>query len=262
MQFKTSVLGAALVLGATLPALAQNGSMNNGTMPMNGSMSSSMAAMQAMSPQDQLFVVRAAEGNLAEITLAQLALQKSKTPGVRNVAQTIIQGHSQAQTDLMTLMRGKGMMMMPMLSPTHMAVQSALQKAKKAGFDKMYMAGQTDDHENTIALFQSEVMNGTDADLKAYASKYLPDIVGHTIMIYTVAKQVGAPGSEMRPATPPVPPGVTPTMMPMPGMAGGMMGAGGMAPMNGTMAPMAGMAPPMNGNPLAPRNSMSPQPTM
>ena len=87
-------------------------------------------------------------------------------------------------------------------------------------------------------------MNGMDPDLKAYASKYLPDIVGHTIMIYTVAKQVGAPGSELRPAMPPVPPGVTPTTMPMDGstMPGMMpqspnttpaMGGGGMAPMTG-----------------------------
>jgi putative membrane protein len=216
MQFKTSVLGAAFVLGIALPSLAQNGTMA----PMSGTptpMGSTMApaTMMAMSPQDQLFVVRAAEGNLAEITLAQMALQKSKTPSVKNVAQTIITGHTQAQTELLATASRKGMTLRPMLSVTHVAVSERLKKAKGANFDKMYMANQTDDHENTIALFQTQVAAGQDDDLKAYASKYLPDIVGHTIMIYTVARQVGAPGSEMRPPTPPVPPGVTPTMMPM-----------------------------------------------
>ena len=186
--------------------------------PMSGPMTpTSMAALAALSPQDQLFMVRAAEGNLAEITLAQLALQKSKTPEVKNVAQTIITGHTQAQNDLMSRAMAKGIQLMPMLSPTHVAVSEKLKKAKGADFDKMYMANQTDDHENTIALFQTEVANGTDTDAKAHAQQFLPDIVGHTIMIYTVAKQVGAPGSELRPASPPVPPGVTPTMMPMPG---------------------------------------------
>ena len=94
---------------------------------MNGMMGMSSA-------QDQLFVARAAEGNLAEITLAQLALGKSKTPGVKNVAQTIIQGHGTAQTELMGLMSRKGMTMPPMLSPTHVAVQMAPSKSQKGGF--------------------------------------------------------------------------------------------------------------------------------
>ena len=253
-SLKTAILGAALVIGTTLPAFAQNGTMDNMSGGTGGTLRDMVNERMATSAQDQLFMVRAAEGNLAEITLAQLAMNKTKTPGVKSVAQTIIQGHSQAQTELMGLMTRKGMTMAPMLSPTHMAVQSALQKAKNASFDKMYMSGQTDDHENTIALFQAEIMNGGDADLKAYASKYLPDIVGHTIMIYTVAKQVGAPGSELRPAMPPVPPGVTPTMMPMDGstmpgmmpqspnttgaMGGNAMGGNAMGGMNnGTMTP-------------------------
>ena len=288
MQFKTSIVGAACLLAIALPTLAQdtmNSSSTSSSPPLTGTLSEMVqqrmqqmkqpmmapgmgmapsngimapsSSMMAMSAQDQLFVVRAAEGNLAEITAAQTALKKSKTPGVKSVAQTIITGHTQAQNDLMALAMRKGMMLKPMLSPTHMAVGMSLQKAKGANFDKIYLSGQTDDHENTIALFQSEIENGQDADLKAYAQKYLPDIVGHTIMIYTVAKQVMAPGSEMRPAMPPVPPGVTPTMMPMDGMTPGMGNGSNMAPMGGMssgtgsgMAPMngtGGSSPSMNG---------------
>lgn len=174
-------------------------------------------SMTALSPQDQVFLVRAAEGNLAEISLAQMAMQKSRTPGVRSVAQTIMTGHTQAHNDLMALATRKGMAIRPMLSPTHVAVSERLSRASRAQFDMMYMGNQTDDHENAIALYQTQIANGQDADLKAYAQRYLPDILGHTTMIYTVARQVGAPGSELRPPTPPVPPGVTPTMMPMDG---------------------------------------------
>ena len=210
--------------------------------------------MMAMSAQDKLFMARAAEGNLAEITFGQLALDKSRTPGVKQVAQTIITGHRQAQNKLMGLMLRMGMTMQPMLgttqpmlSATHMAVQNALSREKRDGFDKMYMAGQVEDHENTIALFQIEVANGQDPDLKAYASKYLPDIVGHTIMIYNVARQVAAPGIELRPAMPPIPPGVTPTMMgrPMtPAMMSGMMSTmpGMMGGTGAAMGAMPGMA--------------------
>ena len=276
MQFKTSIVGAACLLSIALPTLAQdtmNPSSTSSDPPLTGTLSEMVqqrmqqmkqpmmapgmgmapsdgmmapsSSMMAMSAQDQLFMVRAAEGNLAEITAAQMAVNKSKTPGVKSVAQTIITGHTQAQNDLMALAMRKGMMLKPMLSPTHMAVSMSLQKAKGANFDKMYMSGQTDDHENTIALFQAEIAGGQDEDLKAYAQKYLPDIVGHTIMIYTVAKQVMAPGSEMRPAMPPVPPGVTPTMMPMDGM--GMDSGSNMAPMGGTSSGTGSGMAPMNG---------------
>jgi len=261
MTIKTSLLGAALCLGAAMPALAQGGTpmapapMAGGAM-MGNAMTSDPAgmnggAMMAMSAQDKLFMTRAAEGNLAEITLGQLALDKTRTPGVKQVAQTIISGHSQAQNELMGLMKRMAFTMPPMLGATHMVVQNALSKEKRQSFDKMYMASQVDDHENTIALFQTEVAGGQDPDLKAYATKYLPDIVGHTIMIYKVARQVGAPGIELRPMMPPIPPGVTPTMMGnpmpanmMPGMMGGMggmtggMGASDLTPIPNPPAPM------------------------
>ena len=190
--------------------------MTMGTPTTTNMMAGQPMPMSGLSAQDQLFVARAAEGNLAEITFAQLALNKTKNSGVRQTAQTILMGHTKAQNDLMQLMKSKNMTMMPMLSATHMVVNDALKKAKGDSFDKMYMAGQTGDHENTIALFSSEVNDGMDADLKGYANQYLPDIVGHTILIYNVARQVKAPGSELRPMMPPVPPGVTPSLMGQP----------------------------------------------
>lgn len=255
MTIKTSLWGAALCLGAALPALAQGagpmapapmtgGAMAGGAMA-GGPTATPGGPTMAMSAQDKLFMARAAEGNLAEITFGQMALGKSRTPGVRQVAQTIITGHTQSQNELMGLMQRTALTLPPMLGATHMVVQNALSKEKREGFDKMYMAGQVEDHENTIALFQTEVADGQDPDLKAYATKYLPDIVGHTIMIYTVARQVSAPGMEMRPAMPPIPPGVTPTMMgrPMPmDMMPGMMGDMGKG--TGTTPGMMGNTPP------------------
>ncbi len=206
----------AMPSGNMMPAnsMAPNSmSMASGAQMSDMQMSSGMMPGMMMSAQDQLFAARAAEGNLAEITFARLALNKSSNAKVRQTAQVILMGHTQAQNDLMRLMRAKNMTMMPMLSATHMAAYDALQKAKGDNFDKMYMAGQTDDHENTIALFASETNAGMDDALKGYAGQYLPDIVGHTILIYNVAKQVKAPGSELRPMLPPVPPGVTPMLM-------------------------------------------------
>lgn len=169
-----------------------------------------------MSAQDMLFGARDAEGNFAEITFATLALNKSKDAGVRQVANTIIMGHTKDLNDLMSITRAKGVAMAPMLSASHQVIYDALKKAKGDKFDRMYMAGQVGDHENTIALYQTEIMNGMDDALKAHATQFLPDVVGHTILIYEVARQVKAPGIEMRPMLPPIPPGVVPAIMDKP----------------------------------------------
>ncbi len=169
-----------------------------------------------MSAQDMLFCVRDAEGNFAEITFATLALNKSKDAGVRQVANTILMGHTKDLNDLMSITRAKGVAMAPKLSASHQVIYDALKKAKGDKFDRMYMAGQVGDHENTIALYQTEIMNGMDDALKAHATQFLPDVVGHTILIYEVARQVKAPGIEMRPMLPPIPPGVVPAIMDKP----------------------------------------------
>ena len=198
--------------------------MNNGAMMQTPTMMAPSTTMMPgamapammpgmMSPQDMLFGARDAEGNFAEITFATLALNKSRNPAVRSVANTIIQGHTQDLNDLMSIMRSKNMAMAPMLSASHMVVYDALKKAKGEKFDMMYMAGQVGDHENTIALYQTQIANGMDDALKNHASQFLPDVVGHTILIYNVARQVNAPGIALRPMMPPVPPGVTPAIM-------------------------------------------------
>lgn len=187
--------------------------MPPGTMPVAPPMPMGQMMPGMMSAQDQVFAARAAEGNLAEILFAQLAQTKTTNPNVRQTAQIIEAGHTKAQNDMMQMMRARNIRVQPMLSGPHMAVYDALKRARGDDFDKMYLAGQTVDHENTIALFDAQTRAGMDDALKGYAGRYLPDIVGHTILIYNVAKQVKAPGSELRPSLPPVPPGVTPAFM-------------------------------------------------
>ena len=207
--------GAALALlsATTLSAFAQDQPLAPappmGTMPATPS---SPTTPQPLSAQDQLFAVRAAEGNLAEVLTSELALKNTKNADVRATAQKLIQEHGQAQTQLIGILRSHGMAPPSMLSAGHTVIYTALKKAKNADFDRMYMATQVDDHENTIALFATEVSGGQDDALKGYASTYLPPILGHTVMIYNVARAVKAPGIEMRPQVPPSPPGFAPDM--------------------------------------------------
>lgn len=148
---------------------------------------------------DRLFMIHAAQGNMAEVMTGNLALKKSKNSAVRNVAQTIVKGHSAAQKDL--LARFKTLNIAPPKDPgvANKATYAMLSKLSGAAFDKAFMAAQVDAHEKTITLFEHEIMAGRVPAAKAHAQAQLPGILMHTGMIYDAAVKVGAPGVELRP---------------------------------------------------------------
>lgn len=148
---------------------------------------------------DRLFMIHAAQGNMAEVMTGKLALKKSKNMAVRNVAQTIIKGHSAAQKDLMA--NFKALNLTPPKDPGVMnkATYAMLSKLNGAAFDKAFMAAQVDAHEKTITLFEHEMMVGKVAAAKAHATNKLPGILMHTAMIYDAAAKVNAPGTDLRP---------------------------------------------------------------
>jgi putative membrane protein len=195
----TWLAGAALAALTGAPCAAQSGA-------------------GGLSPADRLFVTRAADGNLAEVTTSQMALKKGRSPQVKQVAQMLIQQHGQAQAELKQLAARKGVTLPPTLGPTHRIVGAALEGESGRGFDATYLGAQVEDHENTVALFQQEIASGQDPAVKAYAAKYLPKIEGHTAMIYRAAQGVGVTAMRFRPAQPPAP------------SASGAMGSMGTAP--------------------------------
>lgn len=245
--FKTRSLAtlAATSLLA-LPVLAQNTTTTNSTSGMTGgagmngtvmtsgtdmTMGSEMGtALQTRLSDnfDRLFMLKAAQGNMAEVMTGQLALQKSKNPQVRRVAQMLIQGHGAANRELLPLLTAKGLPLPSFVGAMHAATYDMLSKQKNARFDQTFMAAQAEAHENTITLYQQELAVGKDDDARGFATKYLPPILNHTAMIYTVAGRVKAPGSMERMTA------LRITMAEMNAMMGAMNMNGGMSNGGGT----------------------------
>lgn len=149
---------------------------------------------------DRLFVIHNTMGNLNEVTLGQLALSRSRNAGVRAVAKMTMAEHGAAQRDLAAAARSQGYPLPPDPGPVNKAFARHLAGLRGAAFDREYMAAQVAGHEATITLVQHEIEHGKNPRVKAYAQNKLPGILGHTAMIYTVAAQVGAPGTNLRPA--------------------------------------------------------------
>ena len=133
----------------------------------------------ALSETDTTFINQAALGGMAEVQFGQLAAQKASRPAVRDFGQQMVTDHTPLNQQLMQLAQAKGITPPADLDPAHQAILARLQRERGATFDRDYMRGQVSDHQAMIALFQREAQEGTDADLKNFATQGLPALQQH-----------------------------------------------------------------------------------
>jgi hypothetical protein len=97
-------------------------------------------------------------------------------------------------------MQARGIPLPQTVGAMHTATYEQLQRSRGDKFDQLYMASQTEAHEETVALYQSALPMVGDPAARAYITRYLPPVIGHTQMVYATARLVNAPGSTERPA--------------------------------------------------------------
>jgi len=126
-----------------------------------------------------IFVKRAAQGNLAEIKLAKLAEQKSHNPTVDQFAQRMIHDHTRLQDQLKAVASKENIPVPTKPSPRQHLNYETLSKLSGDAFETAYARNQVDDHQQDIALFEKEAANGTNPQVKALAQKGLPILKEH-----------------------------------------------------------------------------------
>jgi putative membrane protein len=134
----------------------------------------------ALSDQDRQFVAKALIGNKGEVELGNMALGKTKTANVKEFAQMMVDDHSKAYDELMQLASSKSISTTDtMATAEQIAAKEKLSKLSGKSFDKEYMSIMVKDHEKARDDFQNQATGGSDAELKAYAAKYLDGITKH-----------------------------------------------------------------------------------
>lgn len=129
--------------------------------------------------KDAQFLVNAAEIDLEEIQLGQLAQQNGTTTHVKDLGKMMVVAHTKSLNDLTALANSK-MITIP-TSLTEDA-QDAYQKlSEKSGndFDKAYSDMMVSEHKDAIAAFEKASTDGYDADIKNWATVSLPDLRKH-----------------------------------------------------------------------------------
>ena len=174
---------ALLLLALAGPAFAQTAAPR-GQQPMPTPPSKGMTVCDSAH-----FIAQATMGNVLEIESSRFALERSKSNEVRNFAQTMITDHTIAAQELEAILRDNNMNTPTnKLDATHQAEIETLRKAEATRFDRDYVVLQMKAHDEAMALFRSYAQSGTDAKLKLFAQKMLPDFEKHAAMVKSLPR--------------------------------------------------------------------------
>lgn len=137
-------------------------------------------AQHASSPMaDQQFVDFAAQTDMMEANLGQLAGTQASAENVKDYAQTLVTDHTNDYTQL-SMVAGKGNLEIPKgLDAAHDKMIVPFKKLKGTAFDHRYIQEMIAGHTKAIQVYTKEAADAQSADLKAYASQVLPTLQKH-----------------------------------------------------------------------------------
>jgi predicted outer membrane protein len=141
------------------------------------------------------FVGDLARGNMAEISLSQMALERSQNESVKQFAQMMVTDHTAAGTELQTLATSKNITLPTAMDQKHQSAMTKLGGESGSAFDRDYMKQMVNDDEKTLSLLQKQADKGTDADLKAFAAKMVPIVQGHLTAARNLSGTLGNSGN-------------------------------------------------------------------
>jgi putative membrane protein len=149
---------------------------------------------EMQSPKDSKeFAMKAAEGGMLEVKLSQLAQQKADDQQIKDLAKQLEQDHNQANAQLMDIAKRKNINLPNDLKGESKECYEAFQQLQGKDFDNAYLLFNVKDHLKDIMMFQKESQNGTDQDIKQWATQTLPKLQQHAQHINTVAQAAGLP---------------------------------------------------------------------
>lgn len=170
----------ALVFGAA-PGFAQNGSTThdpNGSVPSEPNHTGTRN-VTGTSSADQAFAMKAAQGGMAEVKLGQLAEQRGSNPMVKEFGRRMVQDHSKANQQLMSVASSENIAIPKELDKSDQATYDRLSKLSGDEFDRAYARDMVKDHTKDVSDFQREANDGQNGAIKNFATQTLPTLQSH-----------------------------------------------------------------------------------
>jgi putative membrane protein len=155
---------------------------------MNNTPAAGPAVMTPLSKEDSAFVMKAAVGGMMEVEAGKLAQQKGSNDRVKNFGAMMERDHSKANSELSSLVSGRGIVLPTALPADVQKHLDAMGKMSGKAFDNHYVNMMVSDHAKDIDEFKKQVAKGADAQLKNWVSNTLPTLQVHKDSIDAIKK--------------------------------------------------------------------------
>jgi putative membrane protein len=133
-----------------------------------------------LGPADTYFVTQTSLGTPFQVDSGRLAETKGTTQAIRGYAELMVSSHIAVNNALLGILKNKAPVPPPtLLKAAYATMVSTLQHETGPALDVDYVRGQVNYQKANTALYQYEIANGTDPDLKAFAQETLPKIQDH-----------------------------------------------------------------------------------
>ena len=143
-----------------------------------------------LSKEDADFMVNAASGGMLEVQLGQLAQTHSRNQRVKDFGAMMIRDHGESGEKLKALAASKNITLPDSISNRQQKQKERLQKKNGATFDKAYINMMTGDHKKDLREFEKQASDGTNPDIKAFASDNLKMLQKHLDSATNIQKAV------------------------------------------------------------------------
>ena len=140
--------------------------------------------------RDVTFLVDAANINLEEILLGQLAQKKSTMPCIQALGKMMEEDHRKSQNDLSALAKKKLIVIPTVPGDNAQDAYKKLSNESEIEFDKAYCDMMVNGHKAAIAEFEKASIKCSDSDIKGFAKATLPDLHRHLSHAIDCQKQV------------------------------------------------------------------------
>lgn len=159
---KRTLIAACCLTLCSIPALAQK------------------RAAEAPAMSDQQFVDFAAQTDMVEANLGQLAQTAANSQPVKDYAQTLVTDHTNDYHQLYGVAHQANLNVPNAIDAEHnKAMIDPLEKLKGAAFDHRYVADMISGHTKAIAVYKKEAADAQNPALKSYAEQALPVLEKH-----------------------------------------------------------------------------------
>lgn len=148
------------------------------------------ARAKAATDDDKKFLATAAQSDVNEIKLSELAETKAANPAVKAFARKMVVEHKRLSESMKPFCESWAIAAPPGVDEDHQKEWDKLNGLSGKDFDKEYISAMVDDHAKALDAFTKEAKDTKDAKFKATVLRGKTVVAAHKNMAYDLKKKL------------------------------------------------------------------------